>query len=82
MVSIHVLPGVPNDARGDVPPGHGARVHASTLPPAADLAVWRELAAWLAAAEYLSGRGLPAALPAELVPVARRRGLCVWEVAA
>ena len=46
------------------------------------MTVWRERAAWLAAAEYLNERGLPAALPAELVPLARRRGLRVWECAA
>jgi hypothetical protein len=43
---------------------------------------WRERAAWLAAAEYLSERGLPAALPAELVPMATHRGLYAWERAA
>jgi hypothetical protein len=80
-MSIHARPGVPNDGPGNVSPGHGARVHASTLSPVADLAVWRERAAWLAAAEYLCERGLPAALPAELVPMARRRGLIVWEAA-
>jgi hypothetical protein len=52
------------------------------LPPVADLAVWRDRDSWLAAAEYLSERGLPAALPAELVPLARRCGLRVWERAA
>jgi hypothetical protein len=31
-MSIHARPGAPNDARGSVPNGHGARVHASTLP--------------------------------------------------
>jgi hypothetical protein len=63
-------------ARKDVP-----RV-VELCPPVADLAVWRERASWLAAAEHLAGRGLPAALPAELVPLARRRGLRVWERAA
>ena len=81
-MSIHARPGAPNDARGSVPNGHGARVHASTLPAVADLAAWRERQSWLAAAEYLSARGLPAALPAELAPLARRRGLYVWERAA
>jgi len=81
LVSIHARPGVPNDARGNVP-GHASRVRVSTLPPVADLAVWRDRDSWLAAAEYLSERGLPAALPAELVPLARRRGLRVWERAA
>jgi hypothetical protein len=51
-------------------------------PSVADLATWRDRASWLAAAEHLSQRGLPAALPAELVPLARRRGLRVWERAA
>jgi hypothetical protein len=46
------------------------------------LAAWRERWSWLAAAEYLNERGLPAALPAELVPMARHRGLCAWERAA
>ena len=81
-MSIHARPGAPNDARVNVSPGHGARVHASTLPAVADLAAWRERQSWLAAAEYLSARGLPAALPAELAPLARRRGLYVWERAA
>ncbi len=81
MPSIHAYPGVPNEARPECP-GHGSRVHASTLPAVADLAAWRERASWLAAAEYLSERGLPASLPAELVPMARRRGLRVWERAA
>jgi hypothetical protein len=81
MTSIHARPDVPNDARRDVPPGHGPRIDASTLSPVADLAVRWDRAAWLAADEYLSGRGLPAALPAELVPLARRRGLCVGEAA-
>jgi hypothetical protein len=81
-VSIHVCHGRPNEAGGSVSAGHGPRVDAFTLPPVADLAAWRDRAAWLAAAEYLSGRGLPAVLPAELVPMARRRGLYVWESAA
>jgi hypothetical protein len=63
-------------ARKDVP-----RV-VESCPPVADLAVWRERASWMAAAEHLAGCGLPAALPAELVPLARRRGLRVWERAA
>ena len=81
MPSIHAHPDVPNGPGGNVP-GHGSRVHVSTLPPVADLAAWRDRSSWLAAAEHLSERGLPAALPAELVPLARRRGLRVWERAA
>ena len=81
-MSIHAHLAVPNDARGNVSPGHASRVRASTLPTVADFAVWRDRDSWLAAAEYLSERGLPAALPAELVPLARRRGLRVWERAA
>jgi hypothetical protein len=72
-MSIHALPGVPNDAPGNVSPAQAPRIDASTLPPVADLAAWRKRASW---------RGLPAALPAELVPFARRRGLVVWERAA
>jgi hypothetical protein len=30
--TIHAYSGAPNDARGNVSPGHGARIHASTLP--------------------------------------------------
>lgn len=63
-------------------PAQGARSDMPTLPPIADLEVWRERVSWLFAAEYLNGCGLPAALPAELVPLARRRGLHVWERAA
>jgi hypothetical protein len=82
MMSIHAFPGLPNEAPGGVSPAHGSRIDVSTLAPVADLAVWRNRAAWLAAAEYLNGCGLPAALPAEFVPLARRHGLHVWERAA
>ncbi len=43
-----------------------------------DLTVWRERAAWEAAVRHLNARGLPAAVPAALVPLLRRRGLDVW----
>jgi hypothetical protein len=44
--------------------------------------VWRDRESWIAAAEHLNGFGLPAALPAGLIPLAERRGLRVWERAA
>lgn len=43
-----------------------------------DLHVWRERASWEAVARHLNERGLPAAVPAALVPLLRRRGLHVW----
>jgi hypothetical protein len=44
--------------------------------------VWRERRAWAEAAAHLNARGLPAAVPPELVPYLRALGLEVWERAA
>lgn len=46
------------------------------------LGAWRERRAWAAAAEYLNGQGMAAAVPPELAPWLRARGLVVWERAA
>ena len=46
--------------------------------PVVDLAAYRELGGWAAAAEYLNARGLSAAMPASLVRPLHRRGLAVW----
>lgn len=45
-----------------------------------ELAAYRELGGWVAAAEHLNARGLAAAVPASLVARLRRRGLLVWPV--
>ena len=69
----------------EVPAGSESPVWPSDhppYPPIADLAAWRARSSWLAAAEHLSKHGLPAALSADLVPLARRRGLWVWASAA
>jgi len=54
------------------------RVTVTHIEPVVDLAAYRELGGWAAAAEHLNARGLPAAVPAPLVGPLRRRGLAVW----
>jgi len=49
-----------------------------TVAPAVDLSAWRDRDSWLAAAAHLNAAGLAAAVPADLVPYLRRRGLAVW----
>ena len=46
------------------------------------LGAWRERRAWAEAAAHLNARGLPAAVPPELAPYLRSRGLTVWERAS
>jgi hypothetical protein len=53
------------------------RSHA-TVAQAVDLASWRERAAWAAAAAHLNAAGYAAAVPEDVVPYLRRRGLAVW----
>lgn len=43
-----------------------------------NLADWRVLRSWIAAAAYLNVLGYAAAVPAGLAPVLSRRGLVVW----
>ncbi len=66
MVRITLWPGVPRASRDE------------DVAEVVDLAAWRGHAAWEAAARHLNERGLPAAVPAALVPLLRRRGLDVW----
>jgi hypothetical protein len=51
---------------------------AQGVAPVADLAAYRELRSWVAAAEWLNGLGYAAAVPASVVVPLRRRGLAVW----
>jgi hypothetical protein len=50
--------------------------------PVISLRARRERRAWAEAAAHLNARGLPAAVPPELVPWLRALGLVVWERAA
>ena len=43
-----------------------------------NLADWRALRSWAAAAAYLNALGYAAAVPAGLVSVLSKRGLIVW----
>jgi hypothetical protein len=43
-----------------------------------NLADWRSLRSWAAAAAHLNALGYAAAVPAGLVPVLSKRGLVVW----
>ena len=49
-----------------------------TVAQPTDLASWRERAAWAAAAAHLNAAGYAAAVPVDIVPYLRRRGLAVW----
>lgn len=51
------------------------------LAQVADLADYRALAAWVAAAEHLNAQGVAAAVPVAVEPALRRRGLIVWPAA-
>jgi len=64
-------------ARNDWQPRQ-ATEPAPTVPPAVDLRVWRDRDSWLTTAAHLNAAGLAAAVPPELVPYLRRRGLIVW----
>jgi hypothetical protein len=48
---------------------------AATAAAVADLTMWRERRAWLAAAQHLDGRGLPPCVPCQLVAWLRRQGV-------
>lgn len=63
--------------RDDRAPG---KVHdlSATVTQVADIAVWRERRAWLAATRHLNAAGYAAAVPADLAGYVRRRGLVVW----
>lgn len=50
----------------------------TTVTRPVDLAIWRERAAWMAAATHLNRAGCAAAVPPDLVSYLRRRGLIVW----
>jgi hypothetical protein len=47
-------------------------------PAVVSLDVWRDRAAWYAAAEHLNSRGMAACVPCELGGWLRRRGLATW----
>jgi hypothetical protein len=49
-----------------------------TVAQPTDLASWRERSAWAAAAAHLNAAGYAAAVPVNIVPYLRRRGLAVW----
>ena len=67
MIRIALRPGVPRASQED-----------HVVAEVVDLAAWRERAAWEAAVRHLNARGLPAVVPASLVPRLRRLGLEVW----
>lgn len=50
----------------------------SELATVTELDLWRQRAAWAAAAVHLNDLGLAAAVPAQLVAALRRQGLEVW----